>query len=112
MGVESSRDQHPGGRERLDHGRDDLVEGGQRHVAGGAGGSGKFTVSPDVLDTAGLVGPAGAGVRGELVGRHEQHARVVPEHVLRAVAVVDVPVDDEHPLAARRERGRRRSRRC
>ncbi len=39
-------------------------------------------------------------------------SRVVPEDVLRAVAVVHVPVDDQHPLAARRERGGGDRRRC
>ena len=34
------------------------------------------------------------------MGRHVEHAGVVVEDVLGAVAVVDVPVDDGHALAA------------
>ena len=33
------------------------------------------------------------------MGGHVEHGRLVPEEVLGAVAVVDVPVDDEHTLA-------------
>ena len=33
--------------------------------------------------------------------RDEEHRRVLPEHRLRAVAVVDVPVDDRDPLRRR-----------
>ena len=39
------------------------------------------------------------------MGRDVHDARVVPEDVLGPVAVVDVPVDDEHPLTTRGERG-------
>ena len=56
-------------------------------------GSGTFTVvsfpSP---------GRPRAGIERPLVQRDVEDARVVPEDVLRAVAVVDVPVEDRHPL--------------
>ena len=53
------------------------------------------------------VGGAGARERGEdaeaAVDGEEEDARVVEEGALRAVAVVDVPVDDEDALGALRE---------
>ena len=55
----------------------------------------------DVAD-AGLVLGAGAGIERHLVGRAVEHARIVPEDVLRAVAVVHVPVDDGDALGAMR----------
>ena len=42
--------------------------------------------------------------------RDHEHARVVGEDVLRAVAVMDVPVEDADPLEARGERRMRRDR--
>ncbi len=48
---------------------------------------------PDVAD-AGLVERAGAGKQRHLVRRAVEQILVVPEDVLRAVAVVDVEVDD------------------
>ncbi|KGX96322.1 hypothetical protein Y023_5101 [Burkholderia pseudomallei A79D] len=44
-----------------------------------------------------------------LVQRHEQYRRIVVERLLRAVAVMHVPVDDRHPLDA--VRGLRMARR-
>ena len=44
------------------------------------------------------------------MGRDVEHVRVGPEHLLRAVAVVHVPVDDRHALEAARARVRGRDR--
>ena len=46
------------------------------------------------------------GIERMLVGRDVEHVGVVPEDLLGAVAVVHVPVDDQHPLAPRRARRR------
>ena len=59
------------------------------------------------LPGARLVEPSRERVQRELVERDVQHAVVGVERVLRAVAVVRVPVDDHHPLAPRRQGGRR-----
>ena len=56
------------------------------------------------MRAARLLGPTGTGIRRVLMGGDEQDVRVVPEQVLGAVAVVHVPVDDEHPLTAVGER--------
>ncbi len=63
------------------------------------GGRGKLTVVPDGADAADLLGRAGPGVQRVLVERDVEDARVVPEDVLGAVAVVGVDVDDQHSLA-------------
>ncbi len=70
---------------------------GQRHVHRVTG----------AFASAELVGGAGAGIERPLVQRAEQHPRIVPEDVLRAVAVMHVEVDDRHarePAAQRRLR--------
>jgi hypothetical protein len=54
-----------------------------------------LTVAPAPAD---LVDAAGARVEGVLVEGEKEHRGVVVEQVLGAVAVVDVPVDDHHPL--------------
>src|SRR4029453_13460034 len=43
-----------------------------------------------------LVHRAGARIVGILMGRHVEHAGIVLEEMLRAVAGVQVPVDEEH----------------
>ncbi len=43
----------------------------------------------------------GPRIQRRLVDRHEQHVGIAVEDVVGAVAVVDVPVDDHHPLRAR-----------
>ena len=45
-----------------------------------------------------FIDAAGAGVIGILVRRKEEHGGIVIKGPLRAVAVVQVPVDDQYPL--------------
>ena len=70
-------------------------------------GSGRLMVVPAPVAGADLAQAAGARVQRELVVAGVGHPAVGPEHVLGAVAVVGVVVDDQHPLArARRARPR------
>ena len=71
------------------------------------GGSGKLMVRPGAPGATGLGGAARPRVRRPLMRRHVEDPRVVPEDVLRAVAVMDVPVDDEHAFSLVHERRRR-----
>ena len=64
-------------------------------------------MKPGPAPRADLVGRAGARIERELVGRDVEDARVVVEHPLRAVAVVDVDVDDRDAREPARERVRR-----
>ena len=61
----------------------------------------------DVADAA-FRGESGARIPRMLVQRHEPDARVGLDQRLRAVAVVHVPVDDQHARPAGGERGVRR----
>ena len=45
-----------------------------------------------------LVGVARAGIERPAVDREEADLRVFPERGLRAVAVMDVPIDDQHAV--------------
>ena len=106
MGVEAGRRQHPRGLEALGQGDDDLVDQGAVGVAGGAGGHGHVHVGAPARAVAALVHETGARVERVLVGRDVGDPGVAPEHGLGAVAVVDVPVHDQDPLAPTGENGR------
>ncbi len=54
----------------------------------------------DLVVLAALAERAGAGIERHLVGRGVEHVRVAPEDVLRAVAVMDVEIDDRDALGA------------
>ena len=62
---------------------------------------------------ADFLGGAGTGIVRILMRRHVEHVRIGLEDVLRAVAVVDVVVDDGDAAGAEaRARARRPPRRC
>ena len=48
------------------------------------------------LAFAGFLGGAGIGIPGRLVGAEEEDGTVGVERVLRAIAVVHVPIGDQH----------------
>ena len=58
--------------------------------------SGTLTMLPQPVSEGGT----GARIERHLVGRAIEDRRIVPDDRLRAVAVVDVPVDDGDPLGA------------
>ena len=64
------------------------------------GATGRLTVKPAAGPGADVAGRPGARIQRRLVDRQEEHLRVGVEDVVGAVAVVHVPVDDHHPLAA------------
>ena len=106
MGVEPGRNQHPGGREVLDRRRHHGVERVEVDVAGRARGEREVERRAHTGADAGLVEPSGARIQRPLVQRDVEHIGRRLEDLLRAVAVVRVPVDDEHPLAPGHQRGR------
>jgi hypothetical protein len=48
--------------------------------------------------SANLVGSSGARIKRIAVDREEAHTSVFPENLLRAVSVMNVPIDDEHAI--------------
>ena len=102
--VEAGRDQHPGGRERA-RPAGATTSSSAREVDVAAScrpGSGKLTSCPSPGAAPVSSSAPGARIERPLVHRHVEDPRVVLEDVLGAVAVVRVPVDDEHPLAPAR----------
>ncbi len=105
MGVETRRDEDPRRAEIGHYRRDDLVQRIKHDVARGAGGK------RDIQGQPRRVGPSsgrcvtGARVKGRLVGRDIKDPGLVPKDVLRAVAVVHVPVQDEYALALGQQGG-------
>ena len=95
VSVEAGRDDEQVRPEALHGRRDRVVERVEVLLVSRAGRH------RDVERRVSLIGgPAGAGVERPLVERHEEHAVVVAEDVLRPVAVVDVPVEDRDALEA------------
>ena len=100
MGVEAGRDQHELRLELPADGRDHVLE--QRQKIGvpqarrhrQVDGEARSTAPPRILRGA------RARVVGILVSRDVQHARVVIETVLRAVAVMQVPIHDQDTAQA------------
>ena len=104
--VEAGRHQHPR-RARIGPTPEPTTSSSARASTSpvAPAGSGTLTVSPRASGAAGLVEGAGPGIEAILVSRDVTDAIVVPEQRLRAVAVVHVPVDDDHALARLRQRG-------
>ena len=95
VGVEAGGDQDEFGFEVVEF---RFVAGGEfveDFGVAGAGGEGGVEGVAEAAPGAGFVAAAGAGVEGRLVGGEEEDGVVVVEGVLGAVAVVDVPIDDE-----------------
>ena len=95
---------HVGAKRSSDRG-DDLVERAQVDVARGARRhrdvQRRAAPAPAPVSSTTTV----PGVQRPLVIADEQHARIVVEHGLRAVAVVGVVVEDHDPLALVGQRG-------
>ena len=102
--VESRRHDQPRRLEGVHPRGHDLVDRVQVDVAGRAGWQRDVHRVPQPQALARVGVPARTRVQRPLVEADEQHARVGVEHVLRAVAVMRVVVDDEHALALRGER--------
>ncbi len=98
MGVEPGRDQDELGLEGPGQGGQELLEGPQVGAVAVAVHQGEVQGAALARAAAhGLPGP-GAGVEGRLVQGGVEDPVVAAEGVLGAIAVVDVPVHDQHPL--------------
>lgn len=98
--VESGGDEDELGAEFF-HGGDELfLEAGEDFCAPGEGGERAIEGGPLPRAGASLIGAASARVPRSLVGAEEEDGAVFVEDVLGAVAVVDVPIDDEDAIEA------------
>ena len=106
--IEPRRDQEQFGRILVEHRKEELAERGLVDRVRRAVGQRHVHRVPGAVPGAELIGGAGAGIERPLVQRAEQHPRIVPEDVLRAVAVVHVEVDHRHPREPAAQRRLRR----
>ena len=97
VGVETGRDQHDIRAEGVELGQDALAHRLAEPVAAVAGLQRRIA---DVAVGAGLGGRARARKQRHFVRRGVEQVPVVPEDALRAVAVVDVEIDDRDALGA------------
>ena len=112
--IEAGRDQHQVRLEGFGGGQQPILERAQDLLAARPGREGQFKVAPSPSPYAGFRGCAGAGIPRRLMGAEEEDRAVGIEDVLRAVAVMDVPIGDQHPAHAMVSSGHsgRRRRRC
>jgi len=99
-GIKAGGDEHELGRERVGRRQDLLPPGRQQLGAGGAGGQGNVHREALAVANAAIGGSAGAGIKRRLVAAAEEHGGIGGENVLGAVAVVYVPIEDQHPRQA------------
>ena len=97
MRIEARRYHDQVGPEIPQPRQDDLLERGAELPAVVAGAQRRVD---DRVVLAALGDGAGTGIKRHLVGRAIHHARVRPEDLLRAVAVVHVEIHDRDPLQA------------
>ncbi len=100
VGIESSGDEYELGFELVGDGKEDLGEGGGVVAVGSSGGKGNVDVVAGSVARAEGVDGAGFGKERRLVDVEGEDVSAVFEAVLGAVAVVDVPVDDEDAFDA------------
>src|SRR5262245_14808225 len=100
VSIEAGAEEHEFGLGRLGRGFDGSRGLVPVFAARGAVADRNVEGRAQAWAVTGLVGGAGAWIESlaVAVNAQEENTRVVVEDVLRAVAVVDVPVDDEHPL--------------
>ena len=99
VGVEAGRDQHQLRGVFEQYGDDDVLDQRHPHLLVGPGGDRRVDRVAEPVAGAGVAESAGAREQAALVDAGEQHVSTPAEHVGGAVAVMDVPVDDHHPLA-------------
>ena len=109
MSVKARRDDDEVGRERLDPRQDHDVHGLTESLARVASPQRRVD---DLVVLAALPDRASAGIKRHLMGRTVDDGRIVPEDVLRAVAMMHVEIDDRDPFGAVGRLGVARGDRC
>ena len=94
MGIEAGRNDHQV-RAELGQGRQHMLGKGMAERL--AIGQRRQRYVQDIVEPA-LVGRPGAGIERRLMGRGVEHVMVVPEDILRAIAVMHVEIDHDDAL--------------
>ena len=102
MGVEAGRHQHQIGVEDARGGQHDVLDEAAEEVLASAGGHRQVDRVALPRSRAGVRQRPGARIERVLVEAHEEHLRRLVEDRVGAVAVMDVPVEHQHPLGAER----------
>ncbi len=96
MCVEASRDDDEIGRKVANCRQNAACHGLAKNVASSA----RRKRCVDNVAGTGLGECAGARIKRHLVRRAVKHRRIIPEDILRAIAVMDIPIDDGNALGA------------
>ncbi|MFO0570233.1 MAG: hypothetical protein U0263_31615 [Polyangiaceae bacterium] len=98
MGVEARADERQIRVELLQDGAEDAVEGREVDALVRAMGQGHVHVEARAFAGSDLVGSPRSRIERILVEGDVEDAGIGEEDLLRSVAVVDVPIDDDHAL--------------
>ena len=93
-GIKAGGDENEVWFEGVDGGEQTVSERGAEGAHAGAGGEGEIQRGPEAFAAASFIGVAGEGIERTLVCAAKQHAAVLIEDVLGAIAVMHVPIDD------------------
>ncbi len=99
MGVKATRDQDPIRREAIDRRLSDLLERALHDVSGRTPWQWDIDRQPNSIGTSHFIGTSGTREKGPLVRRDVKNPGVIPKNGLGSIAVMDVPVDDQYPVA-------------
>ncbi|MFZ0248715.1 MAG: hypothetical protein WAL61_02120, partial [Acidimicrobiales bacterium] len=106
MSIEATRHQNPIWSEVIDHRGRDLLKGALHDVSCGTPWQRDVDGEPHSVGTSNFLASSRTREQRPLMGRDIENAGVIPEDGLGAIPVMDVPVDDQHPLTLRRKRCR------
>src|ERR1700722_8897991 len=81
----------------------DLLKSTSNNVTGRTSGYWNVDGEADCVGASDFFGLACAREKRPLMGRDVENLGIIPKDGLCPIAVVDVPVDDEHSLALRRQ---------
>src|SRR5689334_23387149 len=100
MGIKAGRNQNPLGLKIFRCGDDDMLKDFHIFLIGAARGQRNINRIPFSWSGTDFVDRSRTRIKRILMGRDEQHGRIVVKAILSAVAVMYVPIDDEDSLCA------------
>src|SRR5579884_4292324 len=100
MSIETGRDQDQLGTKTISSRSHNLPENGLIRLKASASRQGNIDSRPFALPFSTLFRQAGTRIKGSLMHREVQYTRIVVKHLLRAIAMMHIIVNDHNTLKA------------